>query len=118
MPPTSDRIQIQGAMGLNEFLRAEATAMLVLTDSGTVPEECCLLNVPCVILRDSTERPELLECGSSILGGVEPDGITVASHHAITNTSPWKPPSEYLRENVSQTVVGVIASHLHAWSTR
>lgn len=118
LPPLSDRIHVRDAMGLLEFLRYEASAHLVLTDSGTVPEECCLLNVPCIILRDSTERPELLECGSTLLGGVQEEGIVTAAHHVLTNDLDWVAPPEYTRENVAHTVVNIIASHLHAWSTR
>jgi len=43
----------------------------VITDSGTVQEECSLLGVPAVTCRDTTERPETVECGSNVLCGVE-----------------------------------------------
>jgi len=57
------------------FLQLESQAKLVLTDSGGVQEETCILGVPCVTLRDNTERPETLEVGSNILAGVDPDKI-------------------------------------------
>jgi UDP-N-acetylglucosamine 2-epimerase (non-hydrolysing) len=46
------------------FLQLERNAALVLTDSGGVQEETCILGVPCVTLRDNTERPETIEVGS------------------------------------------------------
>ena len=49
------------------FLRLEADAMLVLTDSGGLQEETCILGVPCVTLRDNTERPETVEVGANLL---------------------------------------------------
>jgi UDP-N-acetylglucosamine 2-epimerase (non-hydrolysing) len=57
------------------FLQLESNAALVLTDSGGVQEETCILGVPCLTLRDNTERPETLEVGSNILAGTQPDGI-------------------------------------------
>ena len=45
----------------------EKNAICVITDSGTVPEECSILNVPCILIRYSTERPELLENNSMIV---------------------------------------------------
>jgi len=61
--------------GFLEFLQLEANAKLVLTDSGGVQEEACILKVPCVTLRDNTERPETLEVGSNILAGVNQNKI-------------------------------------------
>jgi UDP-N-acetylglucosamine 2-epimerase (non-hydrolysing) len=57
------------------FLQLESNAALVLTDSGGVQEETCILGVPCVTLRDNTERPETIEVGSNILAGTDPDRI-------------------------------------------
>ena len=47
----------------------------MLTDSGGVQEETCILGVPCVTLRDNTERPETLEVDSNMLAGTQPDKI-------------------------------------------
>jgi UDP-N-acetylglucosamine 2-epimerase (non-hydrolysing) len=57
------------------FLQLESKAKLVLTDSGGVQEATCILEVPCVTLRDNTERPETLEVGSNILAGTSPEKI-------------------------------------------
>jgi len=50
-----------------DFIKLEKNAICVITDSGTVPEECSILNIPCILLRYSTERPELLENNSMIV---------------------------------------------------
>ncbi len=57
------------------FLQLESNAKLILTDSGGVQEEACILGVPCVTMRDNTERPETVEVGANILAGASPDRI-------------------------------------------
>jgi UDP-N-acetylglucosamine 2-epimerase (non-hydrolysing) len=57
------------------FLQLEKNARLILTDSGGVQEEACILGVPCVTLRDNTERPETVEVGANVIAGMEPNGI-------------------------------------------
>jgi UDP-N-acetylglucosamine 2-epimerase (non-hydrolysing) len=52
-------------------LKLENNAYLAITDSGTVQEEACILGVPCVVARRSTERPETIKAGASVLEGVE-----------------------------------------------
>jgi UDP-N-acetylglucosamine 2-epimerase (non-hydrolysing) len=74
------------------FLWLESNARLVLTDSGGVQEETCVLNVPCVTLRDNTERPETLEVGSNILAGTDPDKIVKCAHIMLEKKQSWKNP--------------------------
>jgi UDP-N-acetylglucosamine 2-epimerase (non-hydrolysing) len=57
------------------FLQLENNAKLVLTDSGGVQEEACMLRVPCVTLRYDTERPETLDVGANVLAGTNPNEI-------------------------------------------
>ena len=57
------------------FLQLESNARLILTDSGGVQEESCILRVPCVTLRDNTERPETIDVGANILAGASSDKI-------------------------------------------
>jgi UDP-N-acetylglucosamine 2-epimerase (non-hydrolysing) len=74
------------------FLWLESNAKLVLTDSGGVQEETCTLNVPCVTLRDNTERPETLEVGSNVLAGTDPDKIVKCAHVMLEKKPRWKNP--------------------------
>ncbi len=69
------RIRVIEPLEYLDFIRLEATARLILTDSGGVQEEACVLGVPCVTLRDSTERPETIEVGANTLA--HPDESTV-----------------------------------------
>lgn len=74
------------------FLMLASNARLVLTDSGGVQEESCILGVPCVTLRDNTERPETLEVGSNVLAGTNPQNIAEKAKIMIKNTKTWKNP--------------------------
>jgi len=71
------------------FLQLESNAKLVLTDSGGVQEESCILGVPCVTLRDSTERPETLEVGSNILSGGNLDKILQSVKLMVNKENSW-----------------------------
>lgn len=74
------------------FLQLEANARLVLTDSGGVQEEACILNVPCVTLRDNTERPETIDVGSNILAGTEPEIIMKCAMGMLSRKNGWSNP--------------------------
>lgn len=74
------------------FLQLEGNAKLILTDSGGVQEESCILRVPCVTLRDNTERPETLEVGSNILAGTEPKKIMECVNKMISKEGNWNNP--------------------------
>jgi UDP-N-acetylglucosamine 2-epimerase (non-hydrolysing) len=80
----------------------------VLTDSGTVQEECCIMGVPTVTVRDTTERPETVECGSNVLSGVEPEGIRRCLELMLDAGRRWEAPPEYLVDDVSTTVAGIV----------
>jgi UDP-N-acetylglucosamine 2-epimerase (non-hydrolysing) len=118
-PRTRDRLEAFGVpfddgrllggttFGFFEFVALERHARVVLTDSGTVQEECCLLGVPAVTIRDTTERPETLECGSNVLSGVRPDAIVRATAASLDGHRSWTPPVEYLAKDVSATIARI-----------
>jgi UDP-N-acetylglucosamine 2-epimerase (non-hydrolysing) len=71
------------------FLQLESNARLVLTDSGGVQEEACILRVPCVTLRDNTERPETIEVGANILAGASSDKIVDCIEIMLNRENNW-----------------------------
>jgi UDP-N-acetylglucosamine 2-epimerase (non-hydrolysing) len=85
-------IQMIKPLGFLEFLQIESQARLALTDSGGVQEETCILNVPCVTIRDSTERPETVEAGANIVAGIEPGAIIEAAEQMLARPRTWKNP--------------------------
>lgn len=66
------------------------------------------MHVPNVTLRDVTERPETVECGSNILAGVEPDNVLRAVAVALSRPPTWNPPREYMERSVSTTVAKIV----------
>jgi len=117
-PRTADKMQQQGLstdkftlvppLGFFDFIKLEKNAFCVLSDSGTVQEECCIFGVPTVTLRSVTERPETIECGSNILADVYSERVLPAINIATDTGASWEPPAEYLAENVSHTVARII----------
>ena len=71
------------SVGYLDFLALEADARLVLTDSGGVQEETTALGVPCVTLRDNTERPITVEQGTNRVVGHRPDAVVAAAEHVL-----------------------------------
>lgn len=95
-------------MGLFDFVKLEKNSYCVLTDSGTVQEECSIFGIPCVTLRDSTERPETIESGSNFISGCEPESILRGIRTVVGRKG--RTPPEYLVDNVSDTVVKIVLS--------
>ena len=103
--PNNPNLIFLQPFGFFDFLFLEQNAACVLSDSGTVQEECAILKVPNVTLRDVTERPETIECGSNILSGVNSVNIVKCVDLVLGDKNHWHVPPEYLVENVSNTVV-------------
>jgi UDP-N-acetylglucosamine 2-epimerase (non-hydrolysing) len=99
-----DGIRYLEPFGFFDFVKLEQNAYCVLSDSGTVQEECSIFGVPSVTIRDTTERPETLEYGSNILSGTETDSVLRSVKVVLAKTGCFATPPEYLRENVSNTV--------------
>jgi len=104
-------VQFLPPLGFFEFVRLEKAAACVLSDSGTVQEETCLFGVPNVTIRDVTERPETIECGSNILTGTDPEAIRRAVAFVLERSPTWQPPREYLVTNVSRTVLRIVTGY-------
>ncbi len=102
------------AMPFFEFVKLQKNAALVLSDSGTVQEECAIFGIPTVTIRDTTERPETVECGSNLVGSTDPDRILAAANYlrAQSTRQTWAPPPEYIVPNVSDIVVKILLGNI------
>jgi UDP-N-acetylglucosamine 2-epimerase (non-hydrolysing) len=114
----SSQVRVVPPMGFADFVSLERSAACVFSDSGTVQEECAIMRVPNVTLRDVTERPETVECGSNILAGVEPASVSRATRLALAAPPAWDPPPEYLRRDVSQAVARIVLGYPDGRSKR
>ena len=83
-------LQLVEPLGYLDFLKLMASARLVLTDSGGIQEETTILKVPCLTLRENTERPITTEIGSNQIVGTDPDVIIKAYRRAIGSS--WREP--------------------------
>ncbi len=103
-----EAIRFLPPFGFFDFVMLERNAYGVLSDSGTVQEECCILKIANVTIRDVTERPETIECGSNMLSGVEPENVLRCVQIVLERERNWTPPPEYLVEDVSSTVIKIV----------
>lgn len=104
----SDKVILTEPVGFFDFVRLEKSARLVLTDSGTVPEETSLFGVPTIVLRNTTERQELIENGSLILSATNKEDILTAYRGITKLSQPWGGLPDYTKLNVSDTVVRIL----------
>lgn len=77
-------------VGYLDFLKLQSSARLVLTDSGGIQEESTILKVPCITLRENTERPVTAEIGSNQVAGTDPERIISAYTAAVSGR--WRQP--------------------------
>lgn len=90
--PIPDCIRVIEPTGFMEFLVMEANALMVLTDSGGVQEESCILGVPCVTLRENTERPETIAVGANVLAGYHSEDILQSARAMAGKHGIWENP--------------------------
>ena len=89
----SQRVRLIDPLGYLDFLLLEAEASLVLTDSGGIQEETTILGVPCLTLRENTERPITITHGTNTLVGLDPDAIRRAAQRVLRSQArPSAPP--------------------------
>ncbi|WP_088103469.1 non-hydrolyzing UDP-N-acetylglucosamine 2-epimerase [Halalkalibacter urbisdiaboli] len=101
-------VEFHEPFGFFDFVKLEKHAFCVLTDSGTVQEECCLFHIPTVTVRKTTERPETVECGSNIVSGLDRENIVRSVDVMVNQSANWSCPEGYSDLNVSDKVIKFI----------
>ncbi|WP_150269685.1 non-hydrolyzing UDP-N-acetylglucosamine 2-epimerase [Paenibacillus tepidiphilus] len=107
-------VEFHEPFGFFDFVRLERHALCAITDSGTVQEECCLMGVPTVTIRRTTERPETVDCGSNVVSGVEQGSILRCVKLMTSVGREWEAPEGYKAPDVSAKVVKfLLGGNLH-----
>lgn len=123
-PRTRKRIEERGVrfhrlvqnatpFGFFDYVKLQQNAACVLSDSGTLSEESAMLGFPAVLIRTSTERPEVLDKGTMVIAGITPPEVLQAVELALATrgAEPRTIPPDYVDTNVSLKVVKLIQSY-------
>ena len=122
-PRTRQRLEAMGSLGVTNnihllpplpyqaFLRLWKDAVLVLTDSGGLQEETTTLGIPCLTLRENTERPATIEEGTNILAGTTASGILAAYESFKTSGGKRGRIPELWDGKAAERILTVLAEH-------
>jgi UDP-N-acetylglucosamine 2-epimerase len=109
------RIQFLKPFGFCDHVRLQTEALCVVSDSGTLTEECSLLNLPAMTIRNAHDRPEGMDVGSLIMAGLKKDSVLdavrviVAQHQR--NIRVMAPVMDYEAQSVSKKVLRIVLSY-------
>ena len=101
-------------IGYIDFLKVTAMARVVLSDSGGVQEETTVLGVPCVTLRENTERPVTISQGTNVLAGTRPENILASYRAALARAGTKRVPALWdgqSADRIADILVRVAAGH-------
>lgn len=107
-------VRVMQPFGFLDYNKLQKNAYCVLSDSGTLSEESAMLDFPAVLVRTSTERPEVLDKGSVVVGGIKGDDVQQAMELAVAmfeQHEPYVMAEDYADTNVSVKVVKLIQSY-------
>jgi UDP-N-acetylglucosamine 2-epimerase (non-hydrolysing) len=102
------RIRLVPPLGYLDFLQLTSRAKVVLTDSGGVQEETTILGVPCITLRENTERPVTLQNGTNVLVGANPDKIIAEFSRVLQGTRPVPAPPHFWDGQAAKRIVQIL----------
>jgi UDP-N-acetylglucosamine 2-epimerase (non-hydrolysing) len=113
-PVESEGVTFLKPFGFLDYVKLQQNAFCVVSDSGTITEECALLGFPAVTLREAHERPEGMDAGTLVMSGLDTDRVLQAIDLVVNRGPGDRPglPSDYADANVSRKVVQVIHSYV------
>lgn len=109
-----DRLCVIEPVGYLDMLLLMNAARFIMTDSGGIQEESCILGTPCITLRDNTERPETVEVGSNRVVGTSIDALKESIGHFLSSANfPWENP--YGDGQAAQRIVDFVINFEKVW---
>ena len=112
------KITVIDPLGYIDFLALEKNAFVIITDSGGVQEEACILRVPCITVRDNTERPETILVGANVLAGADSKSISDKFESLIINDSAHKWSNPLGDGKAGEHIVKIVEEYLEACTWR
>jgi len=103
------RIRLVPPLGYIDFLQLMSHAKVVLTDSGGVQEETTILGIPCITLRENTERPVTLKHGTNVLVGADPEKIIREFSRVLEGAAKPAAPPHFWDGNAAKRIVQILA---------
>ena len=106
------RIRLVPPLGYIDFLQLMSHSKVVLTDSGGVQEETTILGIPCMTLRENTERPVTLEHGTNVLVGADREKIVLEFSRILKSPNPILATPPLWDGNAARRIIGILARHM------
>ncbi|MCA9322810.1 MAG: UDP-N-acetylglucosamine 2-epimerase (non-hydrolyzing) [Planctomycetes bacterium] len=106
----SDRIRFLEPIGYLDFLKLQSKAGMILTDSGGIQEEATILGVPCLTMRENTERPVTIEVGCNQLVGTDPERITREALAIVRGDRARPKVPKYWDGRAAERIVDILAT--------
>jgi len=110
--PTMANLRLVNPLPYLEFVQLMSNARCVLTDSGGIQEETTILKVPCLTLRENTERPITAELGSSTIVGTNPEKIWAAFEKVMAGEARPAQMPPLWDGSAARRIVEVLKKHL------
>ena len=107
----TSNLRLIEAVGYFDFLQLLSKSLMVLTDSGGIQEESCLLKIPCITLRDNTERPETVKVGANIVASTNHKKVCDAVSYFLTENKNRDWPNPF-GSDCTKKIVDVLVSQL------
>lgn len=107
----NDLIRVEKPLGFLDYIKLQANAECVISDSGTISEESSILGFPAITIRNAFERAEAVDVGSILLSGVDSESVLTCLRKVCTDFKPGAIPADYNIDNCSERVLRVILGY-------